>query len=1646
MAIFSSRSKDKDSKHKKNGGTDGSASGTSSTASPPIGTQAGGAFPRSGSNGASALGGSIGRSEGSGIPLPAGGGGGSGLYSSSGSAQGLPPLGPGIPSLKQQQPQQPHYGGQHPHPHPGHLSQGPQQAQQHTVLYPWSQRPFQLLPSQLLPPASPTTSPQTAPEPLLGPLSPLPFPRYGHSVNPLAAAASSTGDLYIFGGLVQNTVKNDLYVVHCAPGGQTVLPGTPLQVSLLETRGEVPGPRVGHASVSVGNVLIIWGGDTKTRPEERQDDGLYLLNLSTREWTRVKTLGRAPEGRYGHAAAMVGSRFFVVGGQTDDGGFRNDLWWFDLQKLKQGQPRWSCVDYAPNQVVPPPRTGHTCVTSGDCLYIFGGTDGSYHYNDTWSYDLTTGVWTELACIGYIPVPREGHAATLVDDVMYVFGGRGVDGKDLDDLAAFRISNHRWFMFQNMGPSPSGRSGHAMATWQTKVLVLGGESYTSTKPDDPTMVHVLDTTKIKYPPDSTRPVQQAASQFPAPNAAPTQQSAIPLPGTSSLSSSQNNQRKSSIPVSPDQMLRDRATSPTGSQRGLKSSLTGSIPPSAAASSGGAAGGYIAQAMLSSSVGPSSPPTNSSPTVAGVLANPNSPTGSIGRSGIPAPSSPTGPGGAVGGSRIAKRSLTTGQGAGGAGAAPLRPTRPDDAEAFTAGTNQAQEAAARGRSPTRLPKGPGGGGAGGMGSSQETRQQTSQASLVNGVGVGQASPLMTSLSGFAAQQAQEAQQQAQLAGGAAAPQDGFYHPATNSPASARGPPQPPSSAPLPPPSDASPSAEVEAALAAKDERIRELETRQRWIVQALKGAREKGFEMDGGHGGDGTDEIQRLLDGGAGAGERDEKERRLVEVVMGLKGELGRVKTLMSDQANTLDDRFNAADRARTAALQEAAYYRAKLSAFEASPSSPSSGSDAVSKLDRERLADLEKKLASAASSRDELEEKLERLEQEKERHVLARSTAEDQYREATSRASAAEQQHAKALSDFAELQKRSHGHERTIADHVERFASLSGRHETLEAQNRRYKEQVSEHETSLAGYLATLEASREALDAAQRRNEDLSSRFEHTSGEAEALRRKVIELEKEVEQARVEREAAVEAKEDLQGQLGGERDARDKAHILATGGLAELLVAHKERQAARDAARSTRGVDDDEGEDLDDPLPPHHVARLSALDGELSTLKKLHSDAQFKSDVLAADLEAARTREVDLHHQLGTLRSQLQLVQEQHGRATEEVGRHRSLAGEHQSRSRAAQRAKDAAEVKAGLLRSLLADHGLAAPSEDEFAARLTPLSGEETPEELSRRVAELEGSLDIHKRGREAAEERLRNQDTEAERLREEVERVRAASRAGDEGVQVERERADKSREELEQLQARHQQLEQTHLKAVQYVKGTEKMLRRMKEELTRYKERCEGLESPARQAEVDNLRLQVQDLHTSSTDVTRERDELRQRMDDLQTEYQRTLREQQSEAQAKARELSDELGRLDQELEKAHGELEETLAVNASLNKELQTALKNPTSPRSGQSNEDHSRLQAELEQAYNKAEWLKRENSSLEQRCRTAESKIAILLDHMEGVQSDPYGAGASGSQNGSPHLQQQHDGQFDGSHQQHQHQWERRDSLSDGGSEYDDHPQRR
>ncbi|GAA5993422.1 hypothetical protein JCM5350_006875 [Sporobolomyces pararoseus] len=1664
MAIFSSKNK-----HKK-----GEGSGSNNGQSPPIGGSQQGSFPRSGSNG---LNGSVGSSSGNAMLMSSAGGGSSGIPTLSSSQQGYPSQqssGIPVPSSSSNS-----NGPSIPPPSSSSSSSAAAPPPSHTVLYPWSQRKISLLPSQLLPPPSANVSsnhPSSPSAPILGPQSPPPFPRYGHSVNPIA---SPNGDLYIFGGLVANSVKNDLYLVSCSSPQFGSGPASNLGVSLVETRGEVPGPRVGHASVGVGNVLIVWGGDTKSRPEERQDDGLYLLNLSTREWTRVKTLGPAPEGRYGHAAAMVGSKFFVFGGQTDEpvnsqnpsavvGGFKNDLCWFDLQKLKLGQPRWSFVEYAPGAVVPPPRTGHTCVTFGDCLYIFGGTDGQYHYNDTWSYDLNTQIWTELSCIGYIPVPREGHAATLVDDVMYVFGGRGVDGKDLEDLAAFKIGTQRWFMFQNMGPAPSGRSGHAMATWQNKVLVLGGESYTSMRSDDPALVHTLDTTKIKYPPDSARPppAQVASNQSPLPAPSSTMTSAPsnlnnlpPNPSSPNGSSGLPVSRKSSIPVprdgstpTPDELLRQRAASPTGSlsriggSGGALKSSTGSLNGIIPAPQTTAAASSIGQLMTNGG-GPGSnfAPAQGSPTQSNNGFNSSFGFGS--------------------GSKIAKRSTTSGA------SPPMRPARPGDEDFGTSSERDRDQR--KTMDPQSVP-------GLGMGLPSEQRATsptngggsriggaTSKKISGNGGGIRdraasptsqpQQTPPMSNLNAFASSSTQPFSEEPSMSGLAPAvgslpstssppvqaPSDAFYygsrsnnspsqpqHPASprHSPATQNGSGRGDLHSSAPTPVDSS-------ALRKKDQEIERLKSEQEWMVTALQNAKKRGFQF-GGLDSDREEEKLSSLDGEGG----DEEKRELIEMLLALKSELAKTKLQVANQVAEADHRLQASTRSQTAALQEAAYYRAKLAALESGSSSD------ISKLERERAAELEKKLSEALAERQALESKVSKLEQEVDHHSTMRSSVEERHSAAIARAEAAESSHSKALSDLAELQTRSQGHESTISDHLSQLAALTASSKLLTSERDQFKSRSIEHETSLAQHVRTLEEVQVALSAANARNDELMSSWEKATSELTEQQVKVAQLSQELESLRIENTAAVSKAEELERILKSTKDAHDATQVLATGGLAELLNTHKER-SFKNASRSVDGGGEDDADD--GGSPSIHLPRIRALEEEMGSVRQLHADTRSKSDSLAAELSQARTREAQLHTQVASLRQEISALQSQHSTALEELGKHKSLMSEREAEAKEATRTRQAAEVKVGILRNLMADHGLAV-NEEDLATRYPPMNGSETPEQLYQRVQELESRLEQKTKAHSDLDSNHQDAKRELDDLtRQRNEHVEELQRLRENPVadSNDKNRLLEVQGELESLQQRHSQLEATHLKAVQYVKGTEKMLRRMKEELTRYKERCEELESPERQAELENLRREVEQHRSSHDSTSRQLEEHQRNAASLQSEFQRNLRDQQAESAAKIKELNDELSKLDEELEKAHADLEETHAVNASLNKELQSALKNPASPRLGShaASEDVTRLQADLEQAQNKSEWLKRENASLEERCRTAESKIAILLDHMEGVtENDPYEMNAH-EQGGESSSAYPHQFASSSHHRQQEHDWTttphgRAGSISDGESDYE------
>ncbi|KAM3579513.1 Negative regulator of mitotic exit [Umbelopsis sp. WA50703] len=260
--------------------------------------------------------------------------------------------------------------------------------------------------------------------------------------------------LCLFGGVTKGTPKKDMFLIDPVN----------LSASAVSPSGDAPSARCYHSIVSVGNQLVVFGGQLKS-PADHGDNTVYTLNLQSRQWTKSQSDSTDPIPRQAHAAAVSGNQMFIHGGHTVSGNMLGDLLIFHI----------------------------------GAGWDFGGSDGQQLLNDVWSFDLSSQLWTNISAQGYIPSPREGAAVAYADGAIYLFGGRGSDGQALGDLCAYRIYNQRWYMFQNMGPAPTPRYGHSLTAIKERIYVFGG--LLPPKAEDPTLVHVLDTSRIKYPPDA-----------------------------------------------------------------------------------------------------------------------------------------------------------------------------------------------------------------------------------------------------------------------------------------------------------------------------------------------------------------------------------------------------------------------------------------------------------------------------------------------------------------------------------------------------------------------------------------------------------------------------------------------------------------------------------------------------------------------------------------------------------------------------------------------------------------------------------------------------------------------------------------------------------------------------------------------------------------------------------------------------------------------------------------------------------------------------------------------------------------------------------------------------------------------------------------
>ncbi|KAL5182514.1 Acyl-CoA-binding domain-containing protein 6 [Glycine soja] len=261
--------------------------------------------------------------------------------------------------------------------------------------------------------------------------------------------------------------------VDCQPSTEITSCGSSENWMVLSIAGDKPIPRSNHAAAVIGNKMIVVGGESGTGLL----DDVQVLNFDRFSWTTASSkLYLSPSSLplkipacKGHSLVSWGKKALLIGGKTDPGSDRISVWAFDTET-----ECWSLMEAKGD--IPVARSGHSVVRASSVLILFGGEDAKRRkLNDLHMFDLKSLTWLPLHYTGTAPSPRFNHVAALYDDkILYIFGGSS-KSRTLNDLYSLDFETMAWSRVKMRGFHPSPRAGCCGVLCGTKWYITGGGS-------------------------------------------------------------------------------------------------------------------------------------------------------------------------------------------------------------------------------------------------------------------------------------------------------------------------------------------------------------------------------------------------------------------------------------------------------------------------------------------------------------------------------------------------------------------------------------------------------------------------------------------------------------------------------------------------------------------------------------------------------------------------------------------------------------------------------------------------------------------------------------------------------------------------------------------------------------------------------------------------------------------------------------------------------------------------------------------------------------------------------------------------------------------------------------------------------------------
>ncbi|KAF3941474.1 hypothetical protein ABW19_dt0209878 [Dactylella cylindrospora] len=605
----------------------------------------------------------------------------------------------------------------------------------------------------------------------------------------------------------------------------------------------------------------------------------------------------------------------------------------------------------------------------------------------------------------------------------------------------------------------------------------------------------------------------------------------------------------------------------------------------------------------------------------------------------------------------------------------------------------------------------------------------------------------------------------------------------------------------------------------------------------------------------------------ADELTESDRPLLEALIAMRAELQKVQGSVDEQAALAAKRIAEVEHQRDVAVSEAVYMKAKLAAVGGTTGNMSPVD--VNNMEADRASSMERKLAASLAAQSELQSKVNALTSAIEAEKKARQLADETAAAAQSRVSELDDFRNRTASELESLRAELIDAEKTLRDEASTRADAVAEAKLLRLDKEELTARLSDTLRDNGDYMSSMEALRTALVSSQKKSDLLERQLEDDRTVREALERKLGRLKSEYEERSTDLEAANRRLKDVE----------------------ELAEQHAE-EAKNARAAMIAGLEKAAGREILDIVGSAADERVVILQDQVLASKTMLAKQKQQADEAGEKLAQAMQRVAGLELMQAQASKEAIALQRRMADLLDESRRLKQENGELAAKLAEKRLDVDATNTKYNALRELLTERGINLDKRDVRSRNglNSPGSGSATPEQMNR-LRELEVQLEASIKAHNETKNQADLQAQEAEK----------------------------------NFSSKLEELENNYQSVAKYVKGTEKMLIRMKDELAKYKAqnakliadleearsspRSEGVSlnegQAAWDAERDNLAAEISSLQnklTESVSVTERRVlELQKDLDGLRIERD-TARQQSTTTQLQLMEVTSQIERLENE------------------------------------------------------------------------------------------------------------------------------------------------